>query len=337
MADYKATASELASVANAIRLKGGTSSALEYPSGWIAAIQELVPSSGGSELTPADPTAEYKVTDTELASIANTIRTRGGTQAQLEWPNGFISAIQAIPTPGPTIVPWSTGTDEEIAAMVSALDAGTLTIAETGWQIGDERQISLSAMEATGVSETHAAQVATLVLMDSQHYDLVGGGKDHFVVGLKDCLKEKGYISPNTTSDGSWDGSARRAWCNTVFLAAIPETIRACFKQFKCITAEEWNGSTNKISNDYFALFAEKEITGITGNSNDTEAGALSQIAYYATSSNRIKSVNGSAGTWWKRSPYRYNAFDWCNADSAGNSNRAGMSIKNGIAPFGCI
>ena len=44
--------------------------------------------------------ADYKVTDTELTSIANAIRAKGGTQAQLEFPTGFVSAVNAIPTGG---------------------------------------------------------------------------------------------------------------------------------------------------------------------------------------------------------------------------------------------
>lgn len=40
--------------------------------------------------------ANYKVTDTELTSVANAIRTKGGTQAQLEWPTGFVSAVNDI-------------------------------------------------------------------------------------------------------------------------------------------------------------------------------------------------------------------------------------------------
>ncbi len=48
--------------------------------------------------------ADYKVTDTELTSIANAIRTKGGTQAQLEFPTGFVSAIQAIPTGGGGVI-----------------------------------------------------------------------------------------------------------------------------------------------------------------------------------------------------------------------------------------
>lgn len=44
--------------------------------------------------------ADYKVTDSELTSVANAIRTKGGTQAQLEWPTGFSTAIAAIPSGG---------------------------------------------------------------------------------------------------------------------------------------------------------------------------------------------------------------------------------------------
>ena len=44
--------------------------------------------------------ANYLTTDTELTSIANAIRTKGGTQAQLTYPTGFVSAINDIPTGG---------------------------------------------------------------------------------------------------------------------------------------------------------------------------------------------------------------------------------------------
>lgn len=44
--------------------------------------------------------ADYKVIDTELTSIANAIRTKGGTQSQLVFPTGFVSAINAIPSGG---------------------------------------------------------------------------------------------------------------------------------------------------------------------------------------------------------------------------------------------
>ena len=44
--------------------------------------------------------ADYLTTDTELTSIANAIRTKGGTSAALAYPTEFISAINAITTAG---------------------------------------------------------------------------------------------------------------------------------------------------------------------------------------------------------------------------------------------
>lgn len=42
--------------------------------------------------------SDYITNDTELTSIADAIRTKGGTSASLVYPSGFISAINAIPT-----------------------------------------------------------------------------------------------------------------------------------------------------------------------------------------------------------------------------------------------
>lgn len=41
--------------------------------------------------------------DSDLTSVANAIRTKGGTSAQLAFPNGFVSAIGDIPTGGTLI------------------------------------------------------------------------------------------------------------------------------------------------------------------------------------------------------------------------------------------
>lgn len=51
--------------------------------------------------------AEYLTTDTDLASVANAIRTKGGTSDPLTFPAGFVSAIDAIPTGGGSAVSFS--------------------------------------------------------------------------------------------------------------------------------------------------------------------------------------------------------------------------------------
>ena len=42
--------------------------------------------------------ALYLATDTEITSIADAIRTKGGTSAALLFPTDFVTAIQSIPS-----------------------------------------------------------------------------------------------------------------------------------------------------------------------------------------------------------------------------------------------
>ena len=51
--------------------------------------------------------ADYRATGTEFTAVADAIRTKGGTSAQLTWPNGFVSAVQAIPTGSGVVQPLS--------------------------------------------------------------------------------------------------------------------------------------------------------------------------------------------------------------------------------------
>lgn len=240
-------------------------------------------------------------------------------------------------------VTWAGGTDEEIVAMVEAADQGLINLSDY-WAVGDTRTVQLSAMSATGVGESHAAQQVDLVLMHAGGYDLnaavaSGRTKCSFVVGLKDSLAEAGYMNSSNTNSGSWNGSARRTWCNNVFRNAIPSTLRAIFKQFKTVTAQTYNGSTNQTSVDYFALPAEREIFDARNYCNQTEYNALFQFDYYKTASNRVKKLSktGRANNWWERSPYYNTSTDFCRVNSAGNASNHSASNTYGLAPFGCI
>ena len=146
-------------------------------------------------------------------------------------------------------------------------------------------------------------------------------------------------MNSSDTNSGSWNGSARRTWCNNVFRNAIPSTLRAIFKQFKTVTAQVYNGSTNQTSVDYFALPAEREIFNARDYCNQTEYNALFQFDYYKTKSNRVKKLGktGTANYWWERSPgYKFSAY-FCRVGSYGVAEQHYASNSYGLAPFGCI
>ena len=251
------------------------------------------------------------------------------------------------------IVSWANGTDAEIVALVQAADNGDIDLyADAGWRVGDERVVTLSAMQASGtasngvsysVGETHVSQTVTLVLMNRGGKTLSGGGTCNFVFGLKNMLanngtREGGYMNSTNTNAGGWNSCARRNWCNGAFYDAFPSTLRPILKQFINHTATG-DSTAATDSTDWFALASEVEIFGATTYANATAETGNSQFEYYTTSANRIKNQGdtGSANLWWERSPSSGASNFFCRVAGGGTAATAGASNANGLAPFGCL
>ena len=239
-------------------------------------------------------------------------------------------------------VSWADGTDEQIVAMVEAADNGEINLADY-WAVGDERQVTLSAMEATGVGESHVEQTVTFVLMNAGGKTLAnatpsGRSECSFIVGMKNGLAETGYMRSTNLNNNGWEGLPRRTWCNSVFRNAIPSTLRDIFKQYLNITANG-NSTTTATSTDYFALPAEMEVFGSVTYANSTAEANLTQFEYYKTSSNRIKKTgdSGSVNNWWERSPRSGVSNAFCLVYNTGNAGSNGASVAALLAPFGVI
>lgn len=299
MADYKATAAELASIANAIRLKGGTSVALGYPSEWITAIANLVPASGGSEITPLDPTVEYKVTDTDLASIANAIRTRGGTSAQLEFPTGFVTAINNIPGGGGAS--WATGTDAEVAAMIDAAQNGEIDLQQDGgWAVGDVRTIVVDAFVGGG-NKAHVQQSIDIVITSFDEYDSSG---NVLQFDFKDALLEPQRM--NSTNSNSYSTSEMKTVTLPALVSALPSWLSSRLVEF----------SGQKLS---------------IRNSDE-----ISNLSYY-TQSTMVKTYghNGSDAVWWVRD--KSGSDRYYVVTTSGSYYYYKAATEQGLAPFGCL
>ena len=297
------------------RTGGGTISATASPSGLCTLTVS------GNTVTVAYADAG---TATVTVSVAETSNYLGGSATctvELE------SALE--------IVSWASGTDEQIAAMVAAADAGQIDLSDY-WSEGDTRTVSLSSMSATGVGESHAAQSVQFVLSDPGHFTLASGKPCNFVVNMKDCLKETGYMNSSNTNSGGWNGCARRTWCNNVFRNAIPSGLRPAFKQFKT-KAATGTGTASTTSTDWFALPSEMEVFGRVTYANSSAESGNTQLNYYKTSSNRVKKVNGSADWWWERSPISSYSTYFCMVHTDGSAYYFGASSGNGLSPFGCI
>lgn len=291
--------------------------------------------------TATGSTGSGNATGGEAVTIAQAAQALGATPTGTPDVGGLAIRLSQLKTaveafPSVEIVPWSTGTDEQIAAMVAAADAGEIVLSDY-WSAGDTRTVHLSAMAASsGTGETHPAQDVQFVLTDPGHYTLANGKPCNFVVLQKESLNEAGAMNAQATNSGGWNSCPRRTWCNSVYRDAIPSNLRPIFKQFKVHTADG-TGSTAVESTDWFSLFSEKEIFGSTTYANGSAESQNTQLDYYKTSGNRIKRVNGSALSWWERSPASEFSKRFCHVAPNGAAKQNDANSTRGLAPFGCI
>ena len=255
------------------------------------------------------------------------------------------------------IVTFADGTDEEIAKMIQAHYNDKINISDY-WAVGDTRSVSLSAMSATGVRESHREQDVQFVIGDFIHDDLTttinGHSKAAVTLLQKDCLMdatsasnvnngssdtEKGYMNSTNTNVGGWKNCARRTWCNNVYFNALPSTWQSMVKTVNKKVSVGNNSSTIETVQDKIFLAAEIEIFGSTTYSF---AGEGTQYTYYKNATaNRYKMPKWVSShvshIYWERSPSSGGTDYFCVVGSDGSAGRSGVSGAYGVAPCLCI
>lgn len=96
---------------------------------------------------------DYKVTDIELSSIADAIRTKGDTSEPLVFPSGFVSAITSIPVPSGSINISQNGTYD-----VSAFADAVVSVSGGGGGSNDNFKIAMGVMSGS-IYDTEVSSV----------------------------------------------------------------------------------------------------------------------------------------------------------------------------------
>lgn len=172
--------------------------------------------------------AQYIVNDTELTAVANAIRTKGGTSEALEFPQGFVDAVDDIPSGGSAVSVPSKDVDfydydgtrvysytasefAELTSMPAAPDHSTdevpLTSQGWNWSLSDAK-----------------TYVASYGMLDIGHTYIPTDGKTHIFVnvnGDKEIIKNREFglyfaQSANNAVTINWgDGSSPQTYSGT--------------------------------------------------------------------------------------------------------------------------
>lgn len=163
--------------------------------------------------------SNYLVTDTELTSVANAIRTKGETSSPLSFPSGFISAINDISGGGGTSQ-W-----EEINCNGSGFNLWDcwVIIDQSGNNMGAGCSVTVAGITRTNNSESKEYYHFYNIPLDAQ-ISWYGAGDDIHFAWAKldhwvDASSSYGTTNTSTTAKISHNASG-----TMMLLVASPET-----------------------------------------------------------------------------------------------------------------
>lgn len=142
--------------------------------------------------------------DAGLTSVANAIRTKGGTSASLAFPAGFVSAVQAIPTGGGG--GWTT---DGIAAGTEPsgdISTSATTVAQDAF--ASKPITSISAPNAVNLGARAFAYCPSLKTVSFDNLETIGNGKtgnSAAAYAFQECRALEKAIFPKLKTFGTGD------------------------------------------------------------------------------------------------------------------------------------
>lgn len=368
--------SKLTQVADAIRTKGNTSADLQFPSGFISAIQAI---QTGTELKiVVSVTSGATVTATKGSKVVSGTAVNG--MCTLTVPEAGTWSVKATlggETSNTKSVTFTDSYDVTLAFVSPTLNdndwAKIREVSDKGdganyWSIGDRKAVTLNG--TVGQLSLSNYTTYAFIIGFNHNAELEGQNRIHFQLGKTalsggtDVALCDGYYGSNNSingfemnhSNGSWGGwkssHMRTEICGTsltsysgTILAVIPAALRAALKPVTKYTDNTGGGGSPTASyvtatTDYFFPLSEYEVLGTSTNSNGYERDKQVQYSYYSAGNSKIKYNHGAISTaifYWTRSPSVNAEACFMVVMSNGASLNYKADISSGFAPGFCV
>ena len=330
MAEYLINATDLTKVASAIREKGGTSASLVYPEGFVSAIQAI--RTGASLQIIVTTSAGATVTATkDSKTVSGTADTNGECILTVnEVGTWTVTATLASSTNTADVVVGTANVDmimidpvfgnNSWATIIAACQAKKIP---TTWKVGDSCNMTIN-------NKTYAIDI-----IGKNHDDYAdGSGKAPLTFQLHDCYGETKNMNSSDTNSGGWTSCAMRSTHLPAILSKMPTEVQNGIREVNKLTSAGNNSSTINTTADKLFLLSEVEIFGSVSASKSGEG---TQYDYYKAGNSKVKKQNGSASSWWERSPRASKLERFCLVYSGGSASASNASNANGVAFCFCF
>lgn len=365
--------SKLTQVADAIRTKGNTSAGLQFPSGFISAIQAI---QTGTELQIiVSVTSGATVTATKGSKVVSGTSVDGTCTLVVpeegEW---TVSATLGGETSRSNIVNVTSSYDTTLVFISPILndnswetirgisDAGT---GENFWSIGDRKAVTLNG--TVGALTLSNYTTYAFIIGFNHNSSVEGANRIHFQLGKTAlsggtdvALCDNSYnligggfrMNTSDSNSGGWESSFMRKYiCGTsmisysnTIIAVIPEALRTVLKY-----VTKYTNNTGRLqpgmesataTTDYFFLLSEYEVFGTFRVANVGESKKQAQYSYYSSGNSKVKynyNAIGTAVTWWLRSPAASGSEQFATCYMSGEVSGDDARKSYGFAPGFCV
>lgn len=197
----------------------------------------------------------------------------------------------------------------------------------------------IAACQRGAVPETWAVGNHKTMMINGASYqvDIIGKNHDTYTAGgkapltfqLHDCYADTKAMNSSNTNSGGWTSCDMRSTHLPAILALMPTEVKNGIREVNKLTSAGSQSSTINTTADKLFLLSEVEIFGSVSYSKRGEG---TQYDYYKAGNSKVKNYNGSANTWWERSPRGNSSTNFCCVDSGGDAHYYGASTERGVA-----
>lgn len=222
-----------------------------------------------------------------------------------------------------TVYPFVVGSSLEDTSWSDISIMSQFGVCDQYFKVGDKKNITVN-----GVS--YPVQI-----IGFNHDTLTAGGTAGVTFQLVNCLATTYSMEASNTNANGWEGCVmRKTTLNTTIYGQLNSDLKAVIKAANKVSSVGNNSSGLETTSDKLFLLSEIEVFGATTYSF---AGEGSQYEYYKAGNSTIKTVNGSANTWWERSPRSGSTGYFCGVYGSGTASYDSASDSYGVSFGFCV
>ena len=190
-------------------------------------------------------------------------------------------------------------------------------IIPTTWKVGDQKAMTIGGTDYL------------IDIIGINHDTYTAGGKAPLTFQLHDCYAGTKAMNSSNTNSGGWTSCAMRSTHLPAILALMPTEVQNGIREVNKLTSAGSKSATINTTADKLFLLSEIEIFGSVSYSKSGEG---TQYDYYKSGNSKVKKYNGSATSWWERSPYGNGSAGFCRVFRNGNASYLNAGSAYGVA-----